>query len=443
MSTPHHHSLSSAIDSRTAVVGVIGLGYVGLPLAVAVASAGFATIGFDINNSKQAAINNGRSYIDSVSDADLQKVVHKGLLQATSVFHELANCDVIIICVPTPLTPHREPDLSHVISSAEVVALHLRRGQLIVLESTVYPGTCREVLKPKLENGGLQSGLDFFIGYSPERESPGRKGFSLTNIPKIVAGDGIEASNLIQNFYGAIVEKVVPVSRPDVAEAVKITENIFRAVNIALANELKVVFDAMNIDVWEVIEAAKTKPFGFMPFYPGPGLGGHCIPIDLFYLTWKARELDVPTRFIELAGEINLAMPKYVIGKLEQALSERLGLPLNGSRVLLIGVAYKKNVSDIRESPALKLMELLAKRGASVSYHDPFVFNLPLNGGHPALAGRVALTRQAISDHDSVLICTDHDAIDYTLLAEAASLIVDTRNALGYRRIAGPHIVKA
>jgi UDP-N-acetyl-D-glucosamine dehydrogenase len=445
VSTAHHHTLSIAIDRRTAVVGVIGLGYVGLPLAVAVASAGFATIGFDIDAAKPEMVNGATSYIDGVDDGDLQPLVRDGRLRATGAFDELSKCDVIIICVPTPLTSHREPDLSYVVNTAEVIALHLKGGELIILESTVYPGACREILKPQLESSGLRAGLDFFIGYSPERESPGRKGFPLASIPKIVAGDGSEASVLMRSFYSAVVEKVVPVSRPDVAEAVKITENVFRAVNIALANELKVIFDSMNIDVWEVIDAARTKPFGFMPFYPGPGLGGHCIPIDPFYLTWKAREFEVPTRFIELAGEINIAMPSYVVGKLEQALGEHLGLPLRGARLLLIGASYKKNVADIRESPAFKLTELLEKRGASVNYHDPLVSMIPLTRDHSALAGRfsIDLTRKTIGDHHAILICTDHDAVDFKLLADTAPLIVDTRNAMEYRGLSGAHIVKA
>jgi UDP-N-acetyl-D-glucosamine dehydrogenase len=366
-------------------------------------------------------------------------------LRATADFAELAYCDVIVICVPTPLNGHREPDLSFVSGTAEIIAQHLRRGQVIVLESTTYPGTTREVVKPILEATDLKSGIDFFLGYSPEREDPGSPDFNTSVIPKVVSGDGEEAGRLVAAFYAGFVKKVVPVSTMDVAEATKITENVFRAVNIALVNELKIVYERMGIDVWEVIEASKTKPFGFMAFYPGPGLGGHCIPIDPFYLTWKSREYEVPTRFIELAGEINVAMPRYVVGKLEQALGDRQERALKGSRILVVGVAYKKNVADIRESPALKVIELLEQRGAVVEYHDPLVPVLPQMREHATLRGRksVALSLASIGKFHAAIIVTDHEAVDYAMLANKAKLVVDTRNAVARAGVKSESVVKA
>jgi UDP-N-acetyl-D-glucosamine dehydrogenase len=438
-------TLAVRLASREARVGVIGLGYVGLPLAVAAAKAGFRTTGFDIDPEKPVRLNEGDSYIDAVRSDELASLVSQSRFRATDDFAELAECDVITICVPTPLTKQREPDLSYVEATVRAVARTLRPGQLVVLESTTWPGTTREVVKPLLEASGLRAGEDFFVAFSPEREDPGNDRFGTRSIPKVVAGDGPGASRLAEAFYGAIVERVVPVSTPDVAEAVKITENVFRAVNIALVNELKMVFDRMGIDVWEVIEAAKTKPFGYMPFYPGPGLGGHCIPIDPFYLTWKSREFGVPTRFIELAGEINLAMPRYVVGRLEEALDRRLGRSLSAARILIVGFAYKRNVADVRESPTFKLIELLEARGGAVAFHDPLVNRIPPTREHAAYAGRLSvdLTAQVLRDVDAVLIATDHDAIDYRLIAEHAPLIVDTRNAFASRGIHAATVVKA
>jgi UDP-N-acetyl-D-glucosamine dehydrogenase len=437
--------LLDRIESRTAVAGVIGLGYVGLPLAVAIARAGLRTIGFDIDPSKPPLLNAGQSYIDAVGSSELAALVASGSFSATTDMSRLAACDVIVICVPTPLTRQREPDMSYIERTCSTIAASLRRGQLVILESTTYPGTTDEVVRPILESGGLVCGRDFFLGFSPEREDPGNRDFATVTIPKVVAGDGPDAQRLMVAFYGAAVKHVVPVSSPAVAEAVKITENIFRAVNIALVNELKIVYDAMGIDVWEVIEAAKTKPFGYMPFYPGPGLGGHCIPIDPFYLTWKSREYEVPTRFIELAGEINMSMPRYVVRRLEEAIDTRLGLSLGQARILLIGLAYKKNVSDIRESPSLKLMELLEKRGSRFDYHDPHVPIIPPTREYAAFEGRrsVALDARGLAEYDAVLVATDHDAVDYPLLAEHARLIIDTRNAFGRRQLANDRIVKA
>jgi UDP-N-acetyl-D-glucosamine dehydrogenase len=347
--------------------------------------------------------------------------------------------------VPTPLTRQREPDLTFIVRTTEAIAARLRRGQLVVLESTTYPGTTREVMRPILERTGLVSGHDFFLAYSPEREDPGNQSFGTKNIPKVVGGDGPDALRLACALYDQIVERTIPVTSLETAEAVKLTENIFRSVNIALVNELKIVYDAMGIDIWEVIEAAKTKPFGYMPFYPGPGLGGHCIPIDPFYLTWKAREYDCPTRFIELAGEINTAMPRWVVEKAISALSERHSRALRGANILVIGLAYKKNVHDLRESPALKIMELLEKRGALVSFHDPYFPEIPPTREHGEFTGRhsLPLTKEILAEIDLALICTDHDSVDFRLLVERAPLIIDTRNACGQRGLSGDHIVKA
>jgi UDP-N-acetyl-D-glucosamine dehydrogenase len=368
-----------------------------------------------------------------------------GRLAATGDVSRLADADAILLCVPTPLTRQREPDLSFVLRTTESLAPHLRRGQLIVLESTTYPGTTREIMQPILERSGLRSERDYFLAYSPEREDPGNPEFGAGNIPKVVGGDGPNALRLARAFYDAVAGRTVPVSSLETAEAVKLTENIFRAVNIALVNELKIVFEAMGIDVWEVIEAAKTKPFGYMPFYPGPGLGGHCIPIDPFYLTWKAREFSVSTRFIELAGEVNTAMPQRVVDKTIAALSERAGLAVKGARVLVIGVGYKKNVEDPRESPALTIMESLERRGAVVAFHDPLLAELPQTREHPGLAGRrsTSLTPSELANFDVAIICTDHDAIDYRLLVESGRLIVDTRNVCARLGLAGDNVIKA
>jgi len=440
-----YDALSLRLSRRTATVGVVGLGYVGLPLAAAIGRAGFRVIGFDTDQTKPERIRAGASYIPAVTDNALASLLKDGRFDATSSFVQLSVCDVVIICVPTPLTRHREPDLSFVRSTGEMVARYLRHGQLIVLESTTYPGTTRDVLKPILDATGLICGSDFFIGFSPEREDPGNISFETATIPKVVAGDGPEGLALMRALYGAVVDTVVPVSSLEVAEAVKITENVFRAVNIALVNELKMIFTAMDIDVWEVIDAAKTKPFGFMPFYPGPGLGGHCIPIDPFYLTWKSREYDVTTRFIELAGEINVSMPRLVIDALARALDKRLGVTLGSARILVLGLAYKKNVSDIRESPSLKLLELLLARGATAGYHDPLVEQIPLTRNHAGLAGRrsATLSAETIASFDAVLISTDHDAVDYGLVLANARLIVDTRNVMARKGLTGDNIVKA
>ncbi|PVE20232.1 nucleotide sugar dehydrogenase, partial [Microvirga sp. KLBC 81] len=421
--------LLERFKAHQATIGIIGLGYVGLPLALTAARAGFTVLGFDINASYVARLNRGESYIKHIPSQPLAAAVAANRLAATADFSRLPEADALLICVPTPLTRHREPDLSYVEQTTRTIAEHLRKGQLIVLESTTYPGTTEEVLKPLLEATGLKSGQDFFLAFSPEREDPGNPDFGTAAIPKVVGGDGAAALALAEALYSQLVVRTVPVSSAATAEAVKLTENIFRAVNIALVNELKVVYAAMGIDVWEVIDAARTKPFGFMPFYPGPGLGGHCIPVDPFYLTWKAREYDITTRFIELAGQVNAHMPSYVVERLAQAV-DRGGRPFSGARILLLGVAYKKNVDDIRESPALKLLELIEARGARVDYHDPHVPELPPTRKHGALAGRrsVPLTVATVASYDAVLIATDHDQVDYRLIAEHARLVVDTRN---------------
>ncbi len=438
------HNLLEQIERREARAGIIGLGYVGLPLAMTIAEGGLPVTGFDIDPGKITGIDAGKSYIEAVSDARLAEAKSAGRFDATSDFARLAGCDVIAICVPTPLNAHREPDLSYIENTAAEIVPFLRRGQLVVLESMTWPGTTREVLKPILEQSGLKAGEDFFVGFSPEREDPGNRSFHTASIPKVVAGDGPAAAALIAAFYSTAIETVVPVSTTSAAEAVKITENIFRAVNIALVNELKTVYDAMGIDVWEVIDAAKTKPFGFMPFYPGPCLGGHCIPIDPFYLTWKSREFDMPTRFIELAGEINSAMPHHVITRLAESLDRKCGRALSRSKVLVIGLAYKKNVPDIRESPSLKLIEILCERGAEVLFHDPFVPEIPKTRAYGALMGRKSIGLEEALDAgvDAVLISTDHDDVDYAALMRAP-LIVDTRNVMARHGIQGDNIVKA
>jgi len=430
---------------KTAIIGIVGIGYVGLPLALSAAAAGFKIVAFDVDAEKVASINSGKSYIRHVSDREIIGAVEGERLRATSNFEEIKTVDAIIICVPTPLTAHREPDLSFVERTADVISPNLREGHLVILESTTWPGTTTEVLKPILERSGLKSGKDFYLAFSPEREDPGNSDFSTRKIPKVVGGDDPIALTLAKTFYESFVPKAIAVSSTKTAEAVKLTENIFRAVNIALVNELKIVFDAMGIDVWEVIEAAKTKPFGFMPFYPGPGLGGHCIPIDPFYLTWKAREYGISTRFIELAGEINTAMPHYVVDRLALELDRRNGRGLNGTKILIVGVAYKKNVDDTRESPAFKLMALIERRGAQTAFHDPHVPRIPNLREYPMFAGResVALSSDAIRSFDAVLIATDHDEVDYAKLCVESKLILDTRNACARAGYLTENIVKA
>ena len=415
-----------------AVIGIVGLGYVGLPLAQAFCRQGVKIIGFDIDQEKIDLIENDQSYIKHIGDDTIKEMRAGGLFNVTTDFAEIANVDVIIICVPTPLSKHREPDLGPVLNTGKSIVPNLQKGQLVILESSTYPGTTDTELANVLEESGLKKDEDFFLAYSPEREDPGNENFSTSTIPKIVGADTPQARDMVAAVYKGVISQVVPVDSSRTAEAIKLTENIFRSVNIALVNELKVIFDAMEIDVWDVIDGAATKPFGFMPFYPGPGLGGHCIPIDPFYLTYKAREYDVPTRFIELAGEINTKMPQLVVGKMAQALSLISQKALNGANILIIGMAYKKNVDDMRESPSLVLTELLEAEGANVAFHDPFVPIIPHTREHDELAGResVDLTPETVSGFDVVLISTNHDGLDYQMLADDAKIIVDTRNAM-------------
>ncbi len=427
----HGLMLQSKVESGAACIAVIGMGYVGLPLAVAFAESGSRVLAVDLDVAKVDALNAGRSYIRHIDGARIAPLVDQGLIDATADMARLDEADVLLICVPTPITRHLEPDLGYVVATTETIAKTLRRGQCVILESTTYPGTTREVMQPILEAGGLAAGRDFFLAYSPEREDPGNPDFSTTRIPKVVGADDPTSLDIALALYRRIVPQAIAVTSAATAEAVKITENVFRSVNIALVNELKLVFGAMGIDVWEVIDAAKTKPFGFMPFYPGPGLGGQCIPIDPVYLTWKAREYNQHTRFIELAGQINSSMPERVVQALAEALDAHSGKGLRGARVLVLGVAYKKNVDDIRESPALRLMELLEARGASADFHDPHVDRIDNTREHPTLNFRAGIPwdLEAIAGYDVVLIATDHDAVDYCALVEASPLVIDTRNA--------------
>jgi UDP-N-acetyl-D-glucosamine dehydrogenase len=417
-------SLKQKIDARTARIGVIGLGYVGLPLAVEFAKEGFDVTGFDVDQAKVAEINCGRSYIGDVKTEDVATMVKAGRLRATTDMSHLSDMDAIDICVPTPLRKTRDPDLSYVVQAVDAVKERLKRGQLVILESTTYPGTTDEVVQPALQEGGLKAGTDFFLAFSPERVDPGNQIHSTRTIPKVVGGVNEKSTALASALYGSIINTVVPVSSTQVAEMVKLLENTFRAVNIGLVNEIALMSHRMNIDVWEVIDAAKTKPFGFMPFYPGPGLGGHCIPIDPFYLSWKARQSGFECRFIELAGHINGSMPDFVVERISDALNTRKKA-INGARIHLFGIAYKKDVSDMRESPALDVMELLLRRGAILSYTDPFV---------PVLEhGRLnmkAIPEKEVGSVDCAVITTNHSVFDYASMPTRFPLIVDTRNAL-------------
>lgn len=435
----------ASVKDRSAVIGVIGLGYVGIPLALTALRRGFRVVGFDIDADRVAQINAGTETIKHIPMDDVVAAREAGRFEATADFSRLCEPDALLIAVPTPLSRHREPDLSYVRRTTEAIAATLRPGQLVILESTTYPGTTDEVMRPMLEAGGLKSGQDFFLAYSPEREDPGNAQFGTADIPKVVGADGPDALAMAEALYAALVVRTVPVSSTATAEAVKLTENIFRAVNIALVNELKQVYAAMGIDIWEVIDAAKTKPFGFMPFYPGPGLGGHCIPIDPFYLTWKAREYDLTTRFIELAGQVNTHMPYLVVDRLAELVDRKLGRSFSGARILVLGIAYKKNIEDMRESPALKLIELIETRGAMAGYHDPHIPEIRRTRKHGGLAARrsLPLTEETLRDHDAVLIATDHDDVDYALVIDNAPLVVDTRNVCARLGLAADTIYKA
>jgi UDP-N-acetyl-D-glucosamine dehydrogenase len=421
--------LLKKIESKTATVGIVGLGYVGLPLSHACLKAGYKVVGFDIDQRKIDAIKAGKPYIVHLGQEFFDYLKSNDGFLGTADPKDLQKADAILICVPTPLGHHREPDLTYVIDSTKLVAKVLRKGQLVTLESTTYPGTTRDEMGPILDATGLKRNEDYFLAYSPEREDPGNPNFSASVIPKLVGGTDEVSGKLAYALYSRVVSKAHFVSSAEVAETAKLLENIFRAVNIALVNEMKTVLTDMNIDVWEVIQAASTKPFGFMPFYPGPGLGGHCIPIDPFYLTWKAKEVGRNTRFIELAGEVNTGMPHYVVDRTQGALNDDRK-SVKGARILVMGVAYKKNIDDSRESPSAEIIELLRDRGAEVSYHDPFIPSYPSMRKYRIDLKSVALTPDTLRATDCVLILTDHDAVDYGMLGEHATLVVDTRNAM-------------
>lgn len=435
--------LIERIENQSALVGIVGLGYVGLPLARAFITAGYRVLGFDLDQSKVEFLLSGKCYIGHLDATWIATCVKNRSLIPTSDMHRLDEPDVILICVPTPLTASREPDLSFVESTARQIKARLRPGQLIVLESTTYPGTTKGVVLPLLEDSGLKCGIDFLLAYSPEREDPGNRSFSADTIPKVVGGFDVRSRAAAEALYRAVVVDVVPVSSCEVAEFSKILENTYRAVNIALVNELKMLCDKMKIDVWEVIEAAKTKPFGFHAFYPGPGLGGHCIPIDPFYLSWVARKHGTSTRFIELAGEVNAAMPQYVLSRLAMALNNEKK-PVRGSKIAILGVAYKKDVDDPRESPAFVLMERLLEQGAAVTYNDPFIPHLPKMRAHqlPEMSS-CELTSSFLAEQDCVLIATNHSQYNYDFIVEHSKLVVDTRNATGSVRVGRENIVKA
>jgi len=417
--------LEQKIRSKTAIVGIVGLGYVGLPLAIAFSHAGFKVLGFDMQQKRVDSVNKGQSYIADIDSDSLSAAVSNNLLEATTAQNRLGEVDAICICVPTPLTRTKEPDLSYVTHESEELSRYLQPGQLVILESTTYPGTTREVVLPILERSGLKAGQDFYLAYSPERIDPGNKKYSIKNTPKIVGGIDQQSTKLAELLYRQVAEVVVPVSCPEVAEMTKVFENVFRNVNIALVNELSQLCKKMGISVWEVIDAAASKSFGYMPFYPGPGIGGHCIPLDPYYLASKAREYDFHTRFIELAAEINEQMPHYVTSRITQALKTR-GKNLKGASLLVLGAAYKKDVEDIRESPALKLIQLLREKGARVSYNDPYIAKIQIDKG-PLTS--VELTEERLSEADCVVIATDHSHYDYQHIADKASLIFDTRGA--------------
>jgi len=430
------------LKARRVAVGILGLGYVGLPLVREFASAGLRVIGFDLDEKKVKVLNAGRSIIKHIANSQIKQIIKTGLFNATTNMARLKTVDAILVCVPTPLTQNREPDMQFIIGSSETIAKYLRAGQLVVLESTTYPGTTRDLVAPILESSGLKAGKDFHLAYSPEREDPCNKNFTTKTIPKVVGGLTNKCRDMACKLYNAVIVRTVPVSSLEVAEAAKILENVYRCVNIAMVNELKMVFDRMGIDVWGVINAASTKPFGFSAFYPGPGLGGHCIPIDPFYLTWKARQYGMPTRFIELSGEINTNMPHYVIAKIMEALNEQ-SKSLKGSKVLVLGLAYKKDIDDLRESPSIELIELLRQKGAKVDYNDPYISKTHKQRKHDLKMTSKKLSAEMLAGYDVVLISTNHSDYDYDWLVKNARLVVDTRNATAKVRRGRSKIVKA
>lgn len=431
-------TLISKFESKTAVIGIVGLGYVGLPLMLRYNAIGYSVLGIDIDSFKVDELNNGRSYIEHISGEAIAKATQSGF-EATADFSRSVECDALILCVPTPLNKYREPDISFVTDTTDALVPYLREGQVVSLESTTYPGTTEEELLPRVEKNGLKVGENIFLVYSPEREDPGNPDFDTRTIPKVVGGQTSKCLEVGEALYGHAIDQVVSVSSTQAAELTKLLENIHRAVNIGLVNEMKIVADKMGIDIFEVVDAAATKPFGFTPYYPGPGLGGHCIPIDPFYLTWKAREYGLHTRFIELAGEVNTAMPQWVVTKLMDGLNEQ-GKPLKGSRILVLGIAYKKNVDDMRESPSVEIMELLEGKGAAVEYSDPHVLSFPKMREHKFDLDSVTLTAETLNSFDAVVLATDHDAFDYGLIAEHSVLLVDTR---GKFRTPQLNIIKA
>ena len=424
------------------------MGYVGLPLGLAFAAKKIKVLGFDLDERKVKLLSQGKTYIKHISEKKIKEAVNSGKLKATTDFSRLPEVDAIIICVPTPLDEHREPDMSYVVNTAKTIAKYLRKGQLVTLESTTYPGTTDEILQPLFENATnagknkFKVGKDFYLAFSPEREDPNNPDYSTETIPKVVGGVTSKCLKIATAVYDQVIIKTVPVSSPRAAEATKLLENIYRSVNIALVNELKMVFDKMNIDVWEVIRAASTKPFGYTPFYPGPGLGGHCIPIDPFYLTWKAREFEINTKFIELAGEINTYQPYYVVEKSIEVLNKQKKA-MNGSKVLILGASYKKDIDDMRESPSLKLIEIFRERGAQVDYFDPYVPKLPKTRKYQYDMESIDLTKESISKYDLVVLSTDHDIFNYELIAKNSKLVVDTRNAFEKKDIIHKNIYKA
>ncbi|MGH1363800.1 MAG: nucleotide sugar dehydrogenase [Calditrichia bacterium] len=421
-------SLLQKIKDHEARIGVVGLGYVGLPLILEFVEENFTCVGFDIDESKVSQLNEGQSYIKHIEGARIGEAVSKKLFHATTNFSELSDVDCILVCVPTPLNKHREPNISYITETSETISKHIRKGQLIILESSTYPGTTEEVMRPILEKSGLVGHEDFYLAFSPEREDPNNPNYSTRTIPKVVGANSEISLELTKTLYDQVIVETVPVSSSQAAEATKLLENIFRSVNIALVNEMKVILDRMGIDVWEVINAAKTKPFGYMAFYPGPGLGGHCIPIDPFYLTWKARQYDISTRFIELAGEVNTDMPYYVVDKVADALNEQKK-SLNGSKILILGMAYKKDIDDLRESPTLKLMEILLDKGSLVDYNDPLIDALYPMRHYNYDSQSVDLSPETLKQYDAVLISTDHTVYDWEMIVEHSNVIIDTRNA--------------
>ena len=430
------------IENKTAKIGILGLGYVGLPLAMEFSHSQVNVLGFDIDSKKVDKLNSGRSIIKNIADSRIKEAIGAKKFSATSDMSQIRKVDAVLICVPTPLTENREPDMQYIVNSCETIAEYLQRGQLIALESTTYPGTTRELMAPILETSGLKAGKDFHLAYSPEREDPGNKNFHTRTIPKVLGGLTKKCREIAKMVYELAIDTIVPVSSLEAAESAKILENVYRCINIAMVNELKVVFDRMGIDVWEVIHAASTKPFGFSPFYPGPGLGGHCIPIDPFYLTWKARQYGIPTRFIELAGEINTDMPHYVIAKTMDALNNHRK-SLKGSRVLVLGLAYKPDIDDVRESPSLELIELLKEKGAHVDYNDPYIPVTHKQRKYDLQMKSKKLSAAMLKKYDAVLIATNHTDYDYKWIVQNAKLVIDTRNAAADVKIGRGKIVKA